>query len=184
MSTRHFYRCLKCLEVMALGETVETAKAKCAACLGQLEYMGQAKRARLTIETLGCPCDERCTHARGPNCECQCNGANHGSGIVCVIERDMGGVPTLKPQNVDACRRRAAEFDQARAEVIARIKANVPEWDAFCQRVTLPYDRWQECSIARDRLARATMNKTHTGRMKAFALIYPAPTVRQSTLAI
>jgi hypothetical protein len=27
-----------------------------------------------------CPCDARCTNARGHNCECSCGGANHGSG--------------------------------------------------------------------------------------------------------
>jgi hypothetical protein len=25
-------------------------------------------------------CDARCTGARGHNCECECGGANHGSG--------------------------------------------------------------------------------------------------------
>ena len=25
------------------------------------------------------PCDRRCTHARGHNCECSCGGANHGA---------------------------------------------------------------------------------------------------------
>ena len=24
------------------------------------------------------PCDERCTSAKGPDCNCSCNGANHG----------------------------------------------------------------------------------------------------------
>lgn len=26
-----------------------------------------------------CPCDGRCTSAKGPNCDCSCGGANHGS---------------------------------------------------------------------------------------------------------
>lgn len=26
-----------------------------------------------------CPCDRRCTHAKGHSCECSCGGANHGS---------------------------------------------------------------------------------------------------------
>lgn len=26
-----------------------------------------------------CPCDKRCTGARGHNCECSCGGVNHGS---------------------------------------------------------------------------------------------------------
>ena len=29
------------------------------------------------IET-DCPCDVRCTSAIGPECNCACNGANHG----------------------------------------------------------------------------------------------------------
>jgi hypothetical protein len=28
------------------------------------------------------PCNARCTGARGPNCECQCGGKNHGAGNV------------------------------------------------------------------------------------------------------
>lgn len=26
-----------------------------------------------------CPCDGRCTSAKGPNCDCSCGGQNHGS---------------------------------------------------------------------------------------------------------
>lgn len=26
-----------------------------------------------------CPCDGRCTSAKGPNCDCSCGGANHGA---------------------------------------------------------------------------------------------------------
>ena len=26
-------------------------------------------------------CDSRCTHAKGPNCDCSCGGKNHGSGL-------------------------------------------------------------------------------------------------------
>jgi hypothetical protein len=28
-----------------------------------------------------CPCDGRCTGARGHSCDCSCGGANHGSNL-------------------------------------------------------------------------------------------------------
>lgn len=40
-----------------------------------------------------CKCDARCTNARGPNCECSCGGANHGSNKVVTVQRDVGPVP-------------------------------------------------------------------------------------------
>ncbi len=45
-------------------------------------YCVTHKRNLLTNEVkgtvTGCPCDARCTSARGHNCECSCGGANHG----------------------------------------------------------------------------------------------------------
>ena len=45
----------------------------CPSCHRLMSY-GQLK-AFLNPE---CPCDARCTGARGHNCECSCGGANHG----------------------------------------------------------------------------------------------------------
>lgn len=47
----------------------------CGGC-GKIMSYGQLK-AVLRPE---CPCDTRCTGARGHNCECSCGGANHGTG--------------------------------------------------------------------------------------------------------
>ncbi len=46
-------------------------------------YCPQHKRQLLADEVKGtvtdCPCDRRCTGAKGHNCDCSCGGANHGA---------------------------------------------------------------------------------------------------------
>lgn len=47
--------------------------------------MGKVDTGRFLQPQYESPCDGRCTNARGPNCDCQCHGANHGSGR--LVER-------------------------------------------------------------------------------------------------
>lgn len=101
---RHFYRCADCLTVAA--SEVKTAyhaegyaapkHGKCGACGGELEYMGEVQRDRLVKHGLETPCDDRCTNARGPCCDCKCGGANHGSDLLVPVTYDCGGVPRLE----------------------------------------------------------------------------------------
>ena len=44
-------------------------------------------------------CDNRCTSARGPGCECACGGKNHGSSLWVVETRDAGGIPRVTPRD-------------------------------------------------------------------------------------
>jgi len=48
----------------------------CSSCFRAMDY-GQLK-ATMRPE---CPCDGRCTGARGHSCDCSCGGANHGSNL-------------------------------------------------------------------------------------------------------
>ena len=102
---RHFYRCIGCLEVYALeaplrlenGRTV----SQCGNCDQRLEYMGRTERDRLITEHTACACDDRCTAARGPLCQCKCLGKNHGAGMAGYVTTttDRGPVPVVQAEN-------------------------------------------------------------------------------------
>ena len=97
----HFYRCADCLSVCTSPDLLQyrdrhgctVQGGKCGACDGQLEYLGRTERDRLIKEHEACPCDDRCTSARGPNCTCRCGGENHGSNLTVKVRTDAGGVP-------------------------------------------------------------------------------------------
>lgn len=57
------------------------------------KFMGQVRGSRLIATELRTPCDGRCTGATGPNCDCQCNGENHGIRMLIEISRDAGAAP-------------------------------------------------------------------------------------------
>lgn len=103
MTLRHYYRCTDCLSVAATEQKLPTetkhyterVTAECGACGGSIEYMGPVVRDRLVTDVKYlCPCDERCTGARGPNCDCSCGGANHGTGAMAEVVV-TSGVPRL-----------------------------------------------------------------------------------------
>lgn len=100
---RWFYRCCDCLSVVASETDVKYRDERgrerygeCGACGGRMEFMGETKRDRLVKHGFECPCDARCTHARGPSCDCRCGGANHGSGAVVPVTYDAGPVPRFQ----------------------------------------------------------------------------------------
>lgn len=102
-TVRHFYRCCDCLSVVVSEVKTEyrapgawyPSCGKCGACGGAMEYMGETVRDRLVKHGMECPCDGRCTGARGPSCDCRCGGENHGTNLLVPVTYDQGGVPTL-----------------------------------------------------------------------------------------
>lgn len=92
-SNRWFWRCSDCLRVVAVNERV--GEAKCGVCNGRMECMGQVIGSTLATVGTACACDARCTHAKGPNCECSCGGENHGTGAVVEVIRVVGTIPQL-----------------------------------------------------------------------------------------
>jgi hypothetical protein len=97
----HFYRCTDCLSICTSAEQLSyrnrngymVAGGKCGACDGTLEYLGRTERDRLVKEHEACPCDDRCTSARGPHCSCRCGGEHHGSNMTVTVRTDEGGIP-------------------------------------------------------------------------------------------
>ncbi len=123
-SRLHFYRCGDCLSVLAV-DTRERELA-CGACGGRLSFMGTAGKdpKRLTRTHTESVCDDRCTSARGPHCECKCGGLNHGSQRHVVIVRDLGAVPTAtlaSAREMAQAQARAEEYRAAMASARARV---------------------------------------------------------------
>lgn len=164
-ASRWFVRCRDCLSVVAV-EVQPTAEMRCGACDGKIEVMGRVTRdgKRMVTGAYDAPaCDARCTHARGPSCDCQCGGVNHGTGAtVPVVE--MEGAPRVM---VPAAARRIA--DEWRAE-LARVAdtrpgrlASLPGW--------LPDDEWYVADQYRRLRSHARTLRTHRGRMACLARI-------------
>ena len=64
-----------------------------AAYVAPHKIMGRVYRSRLVDSAEVPPCDGRCTSARGPSCDCPCDGKNHGSNRVITINRNAGPIP-------------------------------------------------------------------------------------------
>src|SRR5206468_12359849 len=65
--------------VSAVDEHPNIGEWQCGICAGRFESMGRVERDRLIHEHIAAVCDERCTSARGPICNCHCGGQHHGS---------------------------------------------------------------------------------------------------------
>lgn len=109
---RYFYKCNVCLGAFATDGHPE--RGSLCDCGGRLECMGRVKRHRLVEGAMGTPCDARCTNASGPKCDCQCDGANHGSKMIVFFERDLGGVPRVVSSDADREKRHARRDEYAR----------------------------------------------------------------------
>lgn len=117
---RAYYRCEDCLTIAA-AEALAELNCQCGLCGGRVECMGLVRGERLVKSALECPCDHRCTGARGPRCDCPCGGKNHGSGLLVRVVRDVGPVPRfLMPPSRKAAAI-AAEWRRGYAAVLAAI---------------------------------------------------------------
>ena len=121
MAPRYFVRCTTCLAVSAIDEHPASVM-QCGLCAGTLETMGRVERDRLVRDEYLCPCDDRCTSARGPICTCKCSGKNHGKNLLVHVTRDAGQVPTVTPAHGhEQARINAAEYRAAREALLARL---------------------------------------------------------------
>lgn len=164
---RAFYRCRTCCHVCAIHQTDSKTMAdlRCA-CEGAMELMGFVTGNRLLREEDRCPCDERCTHARGPKCDCVCGGENHGTQAVVTVTVSAGGVPMIAVLDTAEIRRRAAEYRDARAPLLARRDALEAQRSASGW-LDGPYFN-ELCAINRT-LSYAHGLKTHKARIKALS---------------
>ena len=158
--TRWYVRCVDCLAVGAVdledrnerGFMAEPERGACP-CGGRTESMGRVRKARLVKDELQSPCAAACTNARGPECDCPCSGANHGSRALVVVARDVGAVPRYE---LKASLARAAEYREAFTAAEARLRSS---------------------GSASWKLRKAQRARTHKGRLTLLASILPAPAV-------
>ena len=169
MCERHYYRCVDCLSIAA-AEGPAVLKGLCGLCAGKIEHMGRVQGVRLVKDSWECPCDGRCTSARGPRCDCPCGGKNHGSNMVVRVVRDAGPVPRF-----DLAWDRVAA---ATAEEWRRGYSAVLNWIADYERrkragESLPYENYRHylnLFHARGKLQAA---RDHKSRMKLIRKLLP-----------
>lgn len=182
---RHFFRCLDCLDVIAVDcetkkngyggrvfNTYPAIRPECD-CGGSLHYMGKVQQSRLVMTSIRCACDGRCTNAIGPSCDCSCGGVNHGSQKLVTVVTDGGAVPTLKPrEDVQVRRARVAEFNTALQAAKDRIASKYGErYDDFQNGRYIAGELYWEIKEADAKRRKAALLQTHKGRINALAKV-------------
>lgn len=165
---RWFVRCTTCLAVSAVDEHPNIGDWQCGICNGSFENMGRVERDRLIHEHHEAICDERCTSARGPICNCHCGGQHHGSHRVVRVVRDAGKIPTVTPNGGrEQARLNAEEFRRMKAAALALLDPLL----ASRGRGYLPaaeYDRMRRLQAA---LRKAHEARVHSARLKALRAV-------------
>jgi hypothetical protein len=180
-TARHFYRCIGCLEVVALTEqqTMERCqtRATCATCAQRFEYMGRVQVDRLVQEHTRCKCDDRCTSARGPICNCKCGGANHGAGMLGYVRVavDVGAVPVIQTPSAT----RAAIAGRQYQEFTALLAVAAEELKSLLDRKIAgqylqPADYTRLLTLRRA-IHKANDARVHAARMKTLRALVSLP---------
>lgn len=165
---RWFVRCTTCLAVSAVEEWPNLHDWRCGICGGSFENMGRVERDRLIHEHHAAICDDRCTSARGPICNCKCGGKYHGSHMVVRVVRDAGPIPTITPNSGrEQARLNAEEFRRMKTAALALLDPLL----ASRGRGYLPaaaYDRMRRLQAA---VRKAHEARVHSARVKALRAV-------------
>jgi hypothetical protein len=165
---RWFIRCTTCLAVSAVTEPPNTGGWQCGICGGSFESMGRVERDRLIHEHTTAVCDDRCTSARGPICNCQCGGQHHGSHRVVRVVRDAGPVPTVTPSTGrDQARLNAEELRRYRTAALALLDPLL----ASKRNGYLPAGEYARMRTLQAALRKAHEARIHTTRIKTLRAV-------------
>ena len=147
-TNRYYWRCGDCLEIFAVEGWNNKMLCDCG---GTCEMMGQVQGVRIVDLKHVCPCDGRCTGARGPSCDCPCGGENHGTGKLVEVIRDLGPIPKARSKSnpIVAAEYRAA-VEKARTKISIASATRNPYYE---QR----------------KLRKAICSNVHKNRMKILA---------------
>lgn len=176
----HYYRCKECLTTYTTEKRLpecsyKTAQAVCDCGCERSEYLGQSSRPnRLVRQATLCACDARCTYATGPNCDCSCLGANHGTGRTITVDYDGGPIPKLKQQRPDEAKAIRKQFQEATAAAYDRIRAKFgPSLVDRIEAGAWVDDReaWNGVRWAKQAVLEARALKTHKGRLAKLAAV-------------
>lgn len=172
MVSRWFVRCPLCLSVSAITERLPYG-ARCGLCTGTLEIMGQVDRDRLIREEDRTPCDERCTNARGPHCDCRCGGEHHGTKRIVRIVTDCGPVPTVTPtRDREQASARVTEYLAMRDAALRQMDTLHALRRASGWLTTSDYGKLCGLQIA---LKKANAARDHAARIRALRTVVPMP---------
>lgn len=185
---RWYLRCGDCLSVIAVDTTNPPGGKPCV-CGGRYVALGKVHKASRSawLETTEhvCPCDGRCTGARGPSCDCSCGGENHGSNLLVEVVVVEGKVPPIQPPDADAVKRAEeyrAEVHAARVRIGNGGRRDAAEQRSRCFVDAVTYRLAREYHELSSQIARAKNLKTHKGRIRALRAIAP-DTTPVSTIA-
>lgn len=174
-TNRWYVRCTDCLAVGVLLEQ-PTHDLQCGTCGGKIESMGKVSFVNgikhLTEEVHKCPCDARCTHAIGPQCDCPCGGANHGTGRVITVVHDLGVAPKCVMPEAEVRLQVANEYREAFQKLIGRLNALNVEYDRRRNLRQWPYLPDAEYSMLvtfRKLKVKIAKMRVHKARMKVLA---------------
>lgn len=129
LSRRWCIRCADCLAVAFVETPGRPPRADCAACdgVGTVETMGEVRGVHVGHDETRCACDGRCTHAKGPDCECSCGGVNHGSGATVTLWIVDGKAPRAAMPSTTAATAVAVEW-RGIVRAAEEALATVPQW--------------------------------------------------------
>lgn len=177
--SRWFVRCYDCCAVAAVDRSpVEQAywqgtpigqryAGPACSCGGRMHNMGKVQGNRLVLESERCACDSRCTNAAGPNCDCVCQGANHGTRRIVCVKVDAGGIPTVQAGDPEAAAELRAGIEAAKVRIAA-----LPFYaDIIAGRWVNDRAAWESIRAAQHRLNKVRSYKTHKSRMTALAKV-------------
>ena len=163
-TSREFFKCRDCLTVFAIDLPRKSSRsyqdARCGACNGQTWWMGSVRRNTLVMTENRCACDERCTSATGPSCECACGGENHGIGALVEVVCGIAKIPAerIAPNALQIAEEYRAAVKAAQAALVALGWRN----------------DWHRDQLRRP-LVRAYGLRTHAPRMKLLRAIAANP---------
>jgi len=183
LAERHYHKCQVCAEPVAIEGPRLSALPACSYCGGQLRYMGQVDGNRFARTEERTACDERCTQAVGPDCNCRCMGANHGTGrvVTVVVESGIARITTPNDPKTAARVEKAlaiqTEFEAQCSEAAVKLVSISGEVSAAKRNGEYlrgeRYRLYSESTYLLDALRRIAELHTPKGRLDALKRILP-----------
>jgi hypothetical protein len=167
---RFYWKCSWCLSAFVLeGDSPRAASPAVCQCghEGGLKLMGEVKGNLYKAYEEKAPCDDRCTNAAGPNCDCRCNGENHGNQKVVRFLVEQGKIRIVNNPDAAAV---AKEYFDAREAALARYfsKYGQAALDMKAGKFIQDKSLWWEMKCSQERLHKISGMKIRGKRLEAF----------------
>ena len=162
---RDYWRCNHCLSIIAT-EGAKEPKLDCDLCSHPMEWMGQVRQEDLIVEETKCACDDRCTSARGPICNCKCGGVNHGTYAVVQVIKVVGKVPRVAPIDIEQSKANIKETEEI-LKKINEMFIQFPDHEKFESRAWISNrNAWWGCFTLNKLRKKLPELKTMSSRRK------------------